>query len=119
MAHDAQAELLDGTTVSKWNWKEEKTDVLMNASGVKAVNSAKAVPCFCGDILGDWREEIVWITSDESALRIYMTPFAAQNRIPTLLSDRQYRLGLVWQNVGHNQPPHMSYDMQTLFDKTK
>lgn len=113
---DAQSELLDGTTISKWNWAEGTPDVLLNAQGVKAVNSGKAVPCFCGDILGDWREEVVWISSDDSALRIYMTPVAAKNRIPTLLSDRQYRLGLVWQNVGHNQPSHLSYDMQTLFN---
>lgn len=116
---DAQSELLDGTTISKWNWEAGTTDVLYSADGVKSINSTKAVPCFSGDILGDWREEVIWVTSDESALRIYMTPILAENRVPTLLSDRQYRLGLVWQNVGHNQPPHLSYDLQTVINTTK
>ncbi len=105
---DPQSELLDGTVISKWNWEKEKTDTLFKAEGVKAINGTKAVPCFSGDILGDWREEVVWITDDESALRIYMTPIPAADRRETLLADRQYRLSLVWQNVGHNQPPHVS-----------
>ena len=116
---DAQSELLDGTKVSKWNWEKDSTEEIFKAEGVKAVGGTKSVPCLSGDILGDWREEIVWVNSDESAIRIYMTPVAAQNRVPTLLEDRQYRLGLVWQNVGHNQPPHLSYDMQTYFNTTK
>jgi len=112
---DAQSELLDGTTISKWNWEQNSTDILYKAEGVKSINSSKSVPCLSGDILGDWREEVVWINADETALRIYMTPVPASNRIPTLLSDRQYRLSLVWQNAGHNQPPHTSFDMQTTF----
>jgi hypothetical protein len=62
-----------------------------------------------GDILGDWREEVVWRTLDNSALRIYTTTTPATNRIPTLLQDPQYRLALAWQNVGYNQPPWPSF----------
>lgn len=108
---DPQAELLDGTSISKWNWKREGTEELFKAEGVKAINGTKAVPCFSGDILGDWREEVVFITNDESSLRIYITDIEAVNRTTTLLCDRQYRLSLVWQNAGHNQPPHTSFDM--------
>ena len=43
------------------------------------------------------------------ALRVYTTTIPAQNRIYTLMHDRQYRLGVAWQNVGYNQPPHPSF----------
>jgi len=48
-------------------------------------------PAFWGDIFGDWREEIVFIQSDYSALRIYTTATAATNRLPTLMHNPQYR----------------------------
>ncbi|MBP3331381.1 MAG: hypothetical protein J6K90_02270 [Tidjanibacter sp.] len=116
---DAQSELLDGTEISKWNWEQAATETIMKAEGVKATNGTKATPCFSGDILGDWREEVVWVDDAEENLRIYMTDIPAENRIPTLMSDRMYRLSLVWQNVGHNQPPHTSYDMVEKFAEQK
>lgn len=49
-------------------------------------------PAFWGDLLGDWREEVVLIQSDYSALRIYTThTSAAPNQIYTLMHNPQYR----------------------------
>lgn len=48
-------------------------------------------PAFWGDILGDWREELVLIQSDYTALRIYTTTNAASNRLYTLMHNPQYR----------------------------
>jgi autotransporter-associated beta strand protein len=48
-------------------------------------------PAFWGDILGDWREELVFIQSDFAALRIYTTTTPATNRIYTLMHNPQYR----------------------------
>ncbi len=62
-----------------------------------------------GDILGDWREEVVWRTSDNTALRIYSTPHETNTRITTLLHDPMYRTALAWQNTAYNQPPHPSF----------
>ena len=68
------------------------------------------------DILGDWREEVIWRTADNSELRIYTTTIPATNRFYTLMHDPQYRLSIAWQNVAYNQPPHTSFylgeDMQ-------
>ena len=58
---------------------------------------------------GDWREEVIWRTSDNLNLRIYTTTIPATNRIYTLMHDPQYRLAIAWQNVGYNQPPHLGY----------
>lgn len=116
---DPQSELIDGTKVSKWNWESRKTETLFSAEGVKAVNTGKLTPCFVGDILGDWREEIIWTTADESALRIYVSDIPASKRMLPLTCDRMYRMSLVWQNVGYNQPAHTSFDMQTEFNNNQ
>ena len=42
---------------------------------------------FWGDILGDWREELVLVASDYSEFRIYTTKLAATNRLVTLMHD--------------------------------
>jgi rhamnogalacturonan endolyase len=108
---DPLRELLDGTTVSKWNWERSQEESLMNAEGCESNNGTKATPVLCADILGDWREEVVWRSSDGKELRIYTTPIPTNYRLPALLSDRQYRLAVAWQNVGYNQPPHPSFEM--------
>lgn len=112
---DPQSELLNDVSVSKWNWETESTDVLMKAQGVTANNGSKSNPCVSADIFGDWREEIIWATTDNTELRIYMTDIPAINRMPTLMSDRMYRMAIAWQNVAYNQPPHVSFDMATRF----
>jgi rhamnogalacturonan endolyase len=61
------------------------------------------------DLLGDWREEVLFRTADNRALRIYTTTIPTNHRLPTLMHDRQYRLSVVWQNVAYNQPPHPSF----------
>ena len=35
--------------------------------------------------------------------------FRPTNRIYTLMHDPQYRLGIAWQNVAYNQPPHPGF----------
>jgi len=61
------------------------------------------------DILGDWREEAVRPTSDNTALRIYSTPYETGTRITILLHDTPYRTAPAWQNTAYNRPPHPSF----------
>jgi hypothetical protein len=61
------------------------------------------------DLLGDWREEVIWRESNNSALRIYTTTDVTARRIYTLMHDPQYRVAISWQNVAYNQPPHPSF----------
>ena len=106
---DSLQELLDHYSISKWNWETETTELLFKPEGVVSNNGSKGNPCLSGDILGDWREEAIWASKDQTELRIYMTTIPAMDRRPTLMSDRQYRLAIAWQNVAYNQPPHLSY----------
>ncbi len=82
-------------------------------SGSMTNNDTKGTPCYQGDILGDWREEVIMRTADNN-IRIYSTPTSTSFRIPTLWSDPQYRNSMVWQMCGYNQPPHLSYFLGQL-----
>jgi rhamnogalacturonan endolyase len=106
---DLQRELLDGITISKWNYSSNSASTLLSASGCASNNSTKATPGLSADLLGDWREEVIFRTSDNTALRIYTTTINANNRIYTLMHDPQYRLAIAWQNAAYNQPPHPGF----------
>jgi hypothetical protein len=104
---DPVRELLDATHIDKYGTGGDTR--LLTASGVHAANGTKSTPSLSGDLLGDWREEVIWPTSGDTALRIYATPTPTDRRITTLLQDAQYRLALAWQNTAYNQPPHPSF----------
>ncbi|ATC63455.1 hypothetical protein CMV30_05525 [Nibricoccus aquaticus] len=106
---DLLREILDGTTISKWNWTTNNSTTLLSATGAGSNNSTKATPNLSADILGDWREELVLRSNDNTELRIYTTTIPTVHRLVTLMHDRQYRTAIAWQNVGYNQPPHPSF----------
>lgn len=78
-------------------------------SGTLTNNDTKSTPCFQGDVFGDWREEVIMRSQDNKSIRIYTTTIPTEHRIPTLLSDPQYRNAMITQMNGYNQPPHVSY----------
>ncbi|GAB3012404.1 rhamnogalacturonan lyase [Streptomyces pseudoechinosporeus] len=104
---DTTRELLDGTRIDKYGTSGETR--LLTGASVASNNGTKATPALSGDILGDWREEVVWRTADNTALRIYSTPHETSTKITTLLHDPMYRVALAWQNTAYNQPPHPSF----------
>jgi rhamnogalacturonan endolyase len=108
---DATRELLDGTRITKWDPATASETRLFDPPGTAANNGTKANPVFSGDILGDWREELVLRTPDSSELRIYATPWPTCLALAPLDSDRSYRAALVWQNNAYNQPPHPAFDL--------
>ncbi|MFG2007449.1 cellulose binding domain-containing protein [Micromonospora sp. NPDC048868] len=104
---DPVRELLDGTRIDKYGTGGDTR--LLTASGVATNNGTKSTPALSADLFGDWREEVVWRTSDSRALRIYSTPTPTGTRIHTLMHDPQYRVAVAWQNTAYNQPPHPGF----------
>ncbi|MFJ6675009.1 rhamnogalacturonan lyase [Actinosynnema sp. NPDC091369] len=104
---DAQRELLNGTTIDKYGTSGDTR--LLTGSGVASNNGTKSTPALSADILGDWREEVIWRTSDNTKLRIYATTDSTSISRPSLMQDRQYRVAVAWQNTAYNQPPHPSF----------
>jgi hypothetical protein len=113
---DSQSELLDGTTISNWNNPgrsnfdlDPATSGTQSAPNASSNNGTKSTPSLTADIFGDWREEVIWRRSDNTALEIFTTTTSAVSRTYTLMHDSQYREAVAWQNVGYNQPPHASF----------
>ena len=79
-------------------------------------NDSKHNPCVLGDLLGDWREELVtWTQSgDDFQLIINATNYETDYTFPHLMDDFAYRAQLIAQNSVYNQPPHVSYDPRTM-----
>ena len=106
---DLGREVLDNIYVSKWNSETQKSETIFTATGCISVNGTKSTPALSADLLGDWREEIMFPTKDGKALRIFTTTEPTEYRIPTLMHDIQYRMHIAYQNTCYNQPPHLSY----------
>ncbi len=108
---DVLRELLDRNYIAKWDWTAGAEKVLLTAEGCTSNNGTKATPVLSADLFGDWREEVIWRTTDNQELRIYTTTIPTAHRIYTLMHDPQYRLSIAWQNVAYNQPPHTGFYM--------
>jgi len=96
---DLLRELLDSNRIDKYG-----AGRLLTAVGCSSNNGTKSTPALCADILGDWREEVIWRTSDNQQLRIYTITVPTEYRFYTLMHDPIYRLSVAWQNVAYNQP---------------
>lgn len=77
---------------------------------VSHINGSKENPSFYGDILGDWREELIFPDNTKTKdLKIFSTWIPTSHRIPWLMTDHVYAMSSVNQNIGYNQPTHTGY----------
>ena len=105
---DLLRELLDRETVSKYNWENRQIINLQRFDG-QFNNGTKSNPCLAADILGDWREEVLIRNRESTELRLYVSTIPTPYRINCLMQDIPYRLSVVYQNVGYNQPSEPGY----------
>ena len=110
----------------KWDGQEAQPLPLGNGKQIyetgnsNTCNWTKATPNLQADIMGDWREELIfWDASDSSHLNIYTTNTPTDYRVTTLMHDHVYRMSVAWQNVSYNQPPHIGYWLKDKAVKTK
>lgn len=101
---DLLRELLDKNIVSKYNWEKGICERIAIFEGALSNNGTKATPCLQGDIIGDWREEVLLRTADNTALRLYVSTIPTDYRFHTFLEDPVYRISIATQNVAYNQP---------------
>jgi rhamnogalacturonan endolyase len=94
-----------GSAIAKWNWEDGAAENIATLEG----SAAGRGPCLLGDLLGDWREELLLVSPDGGGLRLFTTTIPTDLRLTTLLHDPQYRLGLAWQNVVYNKPCYPSF----------
>ncbi len=102
---DESRELENGNAVNKLGVNQ----ALLTCAQCSSNNGTKSTPALVADLVGDWREEIIWRETSNTGLRIYTTTDLTARRIYTLMHDPQYRVAISWQNVAYNQPPHPSF----------
>ena len=101
---DLLRELLDKGKVSKYDWKNKRCDTIFTLEGCAFNNGTKSNPSLQGDLIGDWREEVLVRTDDNKSLRLYVTTIPTEYRFHTFLEDPVYRISIATQNVAYNQP---------------
>ena len=108
---DLSRELLDGSTITKWNAAAGTGNAILSAGDNNAAsnNGTKATPTLSADLFGDWREELILRNTNNTQLMIYTTTAPTQHRLTTLMHDPQYRVAIAWQNTSYNQPPHPGF----------
>jgi fibronectin-binding autotransporter adhesin len=117
---DLSREFLDGAgsgalspVVNKFNPATGNADRLYTIyndnGGVHQAFGGRAA--FWGDILGDWREEIVLVNNSFTELRIYTTTISAPNRIYSLMQNPQYRTQATTK--GYVQSSYVDYHLGT------
>ncbi len=111
---DLLAELVDHDdthtmNILKWDWEKKELTTILKAEGSASNGGTKGQTCLIADIFGDWREELVVRTADNTEMRIYSTSIGTEYRIPTLMHDPTYREAVCWQNNHYNQPANTGF----------
>lgn len=108
---DLADELFYKATVDKYDGKANFNHVIQFANyGNSSSTNEGPNTCLIADFLGDWREEVILFdSSDNSTLNIFTTNIPTDYRVPWLMTDHTYEMGIVWQNVGYNMPAHLGY----------
>lgn len=105
---DLQDELFEKNLIYKWDENKNKDYLYKTFATDGAVANVNDRPPFSADIFGDWREEIA-LLNNNCELMIFTTTENTDHRLYTLMHDPVYRLGIAWQNVAYNQPPHLGF----------
>ncbi|MDE5793495.1 MAG: hypothetical protein K2I08_02115 [Muribaculaceae bacterium] len=116
---DLYDEYFDKSIIAHWNHANGWFDRYKVNNGNYVIgklnNGSKFNPCVLGDLLGDWREEIVTWDESNNYLIINATSYRSDYRIPHLMDDLNYRVQVVNQNCCYNQPPHLSFDPSVVY----
>ncbi len=111
-------ETLDGTSISNLSDDGKSIKSVFSAgSNYTSINSTKANPCLQADILGDWREEVIYPATNNKSLRVFMSTAPTDYKIKTLMHDPVYRSGVAAEQTAYNQPPHVGFYMADIMFK--
>jgi rhamnogalacturonan endolyase len=100
---DEYRETVTGTKLDKYG--SGRLVTFSNYESATSCNGTKDTPNLQADIFGDWREEYIMHSSDNTKLIIFTTNISTDRRMYTLMHDPVYRLSVASENVAYNQPP--------------
>lgn len=77
---------------------------------VTYVNGSKGNPAWYGDLVGDWREEVIMPDATRTKnLKVFTTWYPTDYQFPWLMTDHVYLMSALNQNVGYNMPTQLGY----------
>lgn len=76
-------------------------------------NASKANACLTCDLMGDWREEMLFRVGSDT-IRVFTTTYTNEYNLYCLMQNPQYRVQVASQNNGYNQPPHTNYYIDSV-----
>ncbi|MBR1592631.1 MAG: carbohydrate-binding protein [Ruminococcus sp.] len=85
---------------------------VFTGDGVGYNNASKSNACITCDLMGDWREEMLFPCGTDK-IRVFTTTYTTDYNIYSLMHNPQYRVQVASQNNGYNQPPHTDYYLDT------
>jgi len=100
--------------IERWNHQTNGVERLATPWQIaQAVGSERGAPMFYGDILGDWREEVILTNQDYSRLIIFSTTIPSDVRLYTLSQNQAYRAGMTIKGYlqSHMLDYFLGYDM--------
>ena len=107
---DLFSESYNDTKIEKWDYNTQTVSRVATTWKIYgSYSSERGAPMFYGDILGDWREEIICAGYDSDCLVIYSTPIPTDYRFNTLSQDPAYRNDMT--SKGYVQSNMLSYYM--------
>jgi rhamnogalacturonan endolyase len=104
-----------GTYVELLDFESRKTlDVLTLPSVMLQHDRQYFRALAYGDLLGDWREEIIGVARGK--LVIYMSRLPSTHRIPWLMQDAVYGKNAIFGSSGYYQQPILGFDLKPHFN---
>lgn len=74
------------------------------------INGTKGNPSWYGDLVGDWREEVILPDATRLAdIKIFSTWYPTAHKFPWLMTDHCYWMSCLNENIGYNQPTNTGY----------
>ena len=105
---DLLSESYNDSKIEKWHYDTQSVERLATTWKITGCSSSdRGAPMFYGDILGDWREEIICTGSDFASLVIVSTTMPTDYRFNTLSQDPAYRNDMT--SKGYVQSNMLSY----------
>ena len=112
---DLLSESYNDSKIEKWNYATKGVGRLATTWKIVGCNTSdRGAPMFYGDILGDWREEVICTGTDNASLVIISTTIPTEYRINCLAQDPAYRNDMT--SKGYVQSNMLSYYMGADMD---
>lgn len=112
---DLLSESYNDSKIEKWRYDTQTVERLATTWKITGCESSeRGAPMFYGDILGDWREEIICTGYDYASLVIISTTIPTDYRFNTFAQDPAYRNDMT--SKGYVQSNMLSYYLGTDMD---